>query len=37
MTSAGRPADATQICSLVANANHTINLGTGNCVNLPSS
>lgn len=31
-----RPADATQMCALQANANHTINLNTGNCVDLPS-
>ena len=31
-----RPADATQICALQANPNHTINLNTGNCVDLPS-
>lgn len=30
------PADATQICALQANADHTINLGTGNCLDLPS-
>jgi hypothetical protein len=30
-----KPANATQMCALVANANHTIVLGTGNCVNLP--
>jgi serine/threonine-protein kinase len=32
---ADKPAEATQMCSLVANANHTIILDTGNCVNLP--
>jgi serine/threonine protein kinase len=32
---ANRPANATQMCSLVANANHSIILGTGNCVDLP--
>jgi serine/threonine protein kinase len=31
-----RPADATQMCALQANANHTINLETGNCLDLPS-
>ncbi|MFZ0548060.1 MAG: hypothetical protein WAM60_21625 [Candidatus Promineifilaceae bacterium] len=31
-----KPAGATQMCALVANANHTINVGTGNCVNLPT-
>jgi serine/threonine protein kinase len=31
-----KPADATQMCALQANANHTINLGTGNCVDLPT-
>jgi len=35
-TVAERPADATQICALQANANHTINLDTGNCYDLPS-
>ncbi|RPJ24806.1 MAG: serine/threonine protein kinase [Chloroflexi bacterium] len=32
---ANRPADATQLCALVANPNHSIQLNTGNCVNLP--
>ncbi|HLF89648.1 MAG TPA: hypothetical protein VI451_11915, partial [Anaerolineales bacterium] len=32
---ANRPADATQMCALVANANHTIILNSGNCVDLP--
>jgi len=32
---ADRPQGATQLCALVANANHTIILETGNCVNLP--
>ncbi|NUM48885.1 MAG: hypothetical protein HUU38_29620, partial [Anaerolineales bacterium] len=32
---ANRPADATQMCALVANANHTIIPNSGNCVNLP--
>lgn len=31
-----RPASATQICALQANPDHTINLNTGNCVDLPS-
>jgi len=30
-----RPAGATQLCILVANPNHSINPGTGNCVALP--
>ena len=30
-----RPADATQMCALVANANDTVIPGSGNCVNLP--
>jgi serine/threonine protein kinase len=34
-TEAERPADATQMCALVANANHSIVQGSGNCVNLP--
>jgi serine/threonine protein kinase len=32
---ANRPANATQMCALVANRNHAIILGTGNCVDLP--
>ena len=32
---ANRPANATQMCALVANPNHSIIMGTGNCVNLP--
>ena len=32
---ANRPANATQMCSLVANPNHTVILRTGNCVDLP--
>lgn len=32
---ADRPADATQMCALVANKNHSIIPGSGNCVNLP--
>lgn len=31
-----KPASATQMCALQANADHTINLNTGNCVDLPS-
>jgi len=30
-----RPSGASQMCALVANADHSIQLGTGNCVNLP--
>ena len=30
-----RPNGASQLCILVANADHSIQLGTGNCVNLP--
>jgi serine/threonine protein kinase len=30
-----RPSNATQMCSLVANSNHSIQLNTGNCVDLP--
>ncbi len=30
-----RPAIASQMCSLVANPDHTVQLNTGNCVNLP--
>lgn len=30
-----RPADATEMCALVANSNHSIVAGSGNCVNLP--
>ena len=32
---ANRPANATQMCALVANPNHSIIIGTGNCVDLP--
>jgi hypothetical protein len=35
-TVASRPADAMQMCALVANPDHTINLGSGNCYELPS-
>lgn len=34
-TIANRPANATQMCALVANSNHSIQLNTGNCVDLP--
>jgi hypothetical protein len=30
-----RPAQATQMCALVANADHSVQLNTGNCVDLP--
>ena len=30
-----RPGGATQMCALVANADHTVQLNTGNCVDLP--
>lgn len=30
-----RPSGATQLCALVANPDHSIILGTGNCVDLP--
>jgi len=32
---ANKPADATQMCSLVANGNHSVIPNSGNCVNLP--
>lgn len=32
-----KPRDATQMCALVANANHTIILESGNCVDLPEN
>ena len=32
---ANRPAQATQMCALVANPNHTVILNTGNCFDLP--
>lgn len=32
---ANRPADATQMCALVANPNHSVHLNSGNCVDLP--
>ena len=31
-----RPSEATALCILVANADHTVVQGTGNCVDLPS-
>jgi hypothetical protein len=34
---ANRPGGATQMCSLVANPNHSVQLGTGNCVALPEN
>ena len=34
-TIANRPANATQMCALVANSNHSIQLNSGNCVDLP--
>jgi hypothetical protein len=30
-----RPSGATQICILVANSDHSVNQGTGNCMNVP--
>ncbi len=36
-TLASRPAAATQMCARVANPNHSIIMGTGNCVDLPES
>lgn len=32
---ANRPSGATQLCALVANSNHSVILGSGNCVFLP--
>jgi len=32
---ANRPAGATQMCALVANPNHSVQLNSGNCVDLP--
>ena len=32
---ANKPADATQMCALIANGNHTVIPNTGNCVDLP--
>jgi len=34
-TLANRPSNATQLCALVANPNHSIQLNSGNCVDLP--
>lgn len=34
-TLANRPSNATQMCALVANSNHSVQLNTGNCVDLP--
>ncbi len=34
-TTADRPGNATQMCVLVANPNHSVQLNTGNCFNLP--
>ena len=34
-TISNRPANATQMCALVANSNHSIQLNSGNCVDLP--
>lgn len=30
-----RPADATQMCVLIADTSHAVELGTGNCYDLP--
>jgi serine/threonine protein kinase len=32
---ANRPANATQMCALIANPNHSVQLNSGNCVDLP--
>jgi len=32
---ANRPPNATQMCSLIANSNHTVQPNSGNCVDLP--
>ncbi len=34
---ANRPVTASQICALVANPDHTVNMGTGNCFDLPTA
>ena len=34
---ANRPALATQMCALVANPNHSVNLNSGNCFDLPTT
>ena len=31
----GRPGGATRMCALVANADHSVRQGTGNCLKLP--
>jgi len=36
-TTADRPAGATQMCALVANADHSVVAGSGNCWNLPDA
>lgn len=36
-TTGVKPAAATQMCALVANADHSIQLNSGNCVDLPSA
>jgi hypothetical protein len=36
-TVSDRPADATQLCALVANPNHTVQFESGNCVDLPAA
>jgi serine/threonine-protein kinase len=35
-TLANRPPNATQLCALVANPNHSIQLNSGNCIDLPN-
>jgi serine/threonine-protein kinase len=35
-TVANRPPNATQMCALVANSNHSIQLNSGNCIDLPN-
>jgi len=32
-----KPRDATQMCALVANANHSVIFESGNCVDLPAN
>ena len=36
-TAVDRPAEATQMCALVANPNHTVIIDSGNCFDLPDS
>jgi hypothetical protein len=36
-TTGDRPSEATQMCVLVANPDHTINLDSGNCFDLPDA